>query len=270
MSKAGATAIRQLHEKQIGPLLDALTPDEWNLPSACDGWRVAEVVAHFTSNMRIFVEPESLPEFPDGQMPSAEAMAELMIGDRRTWEPPQLLDEYQRFLDPFLAFLDGVQDEPAASSMVALGDLGNHPTHIFSDMFAFDHYCHLHFDLLAPHGPLDRAAPTPDEHMLQPTIAWMLAGLPAMCREELVVLDRTMRLQLTGPGGGAWLLVGGTEELVSVEPADRISTEAAATATSDAHQFVSWATKRSDWRDACTLEGDSAWGSRVLDAINVI
>jgi len=45
----------------------------------------------------------------------------------------------------------------------------------------------------------------------------------------------------------------------------------APTLTSSAHDFVSWGTKRADWRATCTLDGARADSAAVvLDAINII
>jgi hypothetical protein len=46
--------------------------------------------------------------------------------------------------------------------------------------------------------------------------------------------------------------------------------DAAATVTSSAHDFVSWGTRRSDWRTAATVSGDATWAAPILDAINII
>jgi hypothetical protein len=44
-----------------------------------------------------------------------------------------------------------------------------------------------------------------------------------------------------------------------------------ATVVSTAHDFVSWGTKRRDWRDSgVRVDGDEAYAAQVLDAINVI
>ncbi|MFP3987804.1 maleylpyruvate isomerase family mycothiol-dependent enzyme [Streptomyces sp. E11-3] len=37
----------------LAELLDTLTPDEWELPTQCDGWRVRDVAAHLTLAPRI-------------------------------------------------------------------------------------------------------------------------------------------------------------------------------------------------------------------------
>ena len=45
---------------------------------------------------------------------------------------------------------------------------------------------------------------------------------------------------------------------------------AAATITSDGHAFVIWGTKRADWRDAVTLDGDQELAERFLDTLNIV
>jgi len=95
----------------------------------------------------------------------------------------------------------------------------------------------------------------------------MLAGLPQMCPSVTKVLDRPLALHLTGPGGGQWTLTPGEPLLVVAEGS---SHDAAATATSSAVDFVLWGTTRVPWRDVVTLDGDTAYATRVLDEINIV
>ena len=44
------------HERQaLLELLETLTPEQWNAPSLCAGWRVRDVVAHMVSETRMTV-----------------------------------------------------------------------------------------------------------------------------------------------------------------------------------------------------------------------
>jgi uncharacterized protein (TIGR03083 family) len=260
--------MQSLHA-EIGPLLRALDAAEWAADSACAGWRVQDVVAHMGATMKLMVDPDPMPPLPEGvEPPGAEQAAEAMVSPRKQWTPEEVLAEFEHYRDGFLAFLAAVQEEPAASAVNDLGDLGSHPTHIFSDMFCFDHYCHVVFDICAPDGPVTRTPPAPDHDVLGPAVEWMLAGLPAMCRDQLTV-TAPLVLELTGAGGGSWLIgPPDSDGLVSVAPGS--SGEAAASVHSTAHDFVSWGTKRSDWRSACRIEGDAEYAATVLDAINVI
>ena len=273
MSELGAEAIRSLHENEIGPILRSLTPEEWAMPSACAGWRVQEVVSHMTSNMKMFVDPEPMPT-PDGdRQPGPEEMAELMLGARREWTHEQVLAEYEQLVEGFLGAMAGMQDPSVGSTIANLGELGSHPTHIFSDVFTFDHYCHLHIDMLAPTGPLERDVPGPDQLRMRPTIEWMMAGLPPMCTDALSMVDRPLRIDITGPGESSWLvgpIADGTNDMVSCVEVAAGEGDPAAVVTSSAHDYISWGTQRSDWRETCEVSGDAAYAAAVLDAINII
>jgi hypothetical protein len=270
MSREGIAALEITHRTDIEPILHSLSDDEWKLPTACQGWRMHEAVAHMTSNMKLFVDPEPMPEpEPGAGPPGAEEIAELLLNDRRNWTHEQILAEYDAVLEGFLAALDTFQEEPMASTITDLGDLGEHPMHIFSNMFVFDHYCHLRIDMLSPGGALTREVAPADDLRVLPGLEWMFAGLPAMSSDALTVVDKPLRIELTGAGASTWTIEPPTDGASLVNVTSDAG-DAAAVATSSAHDFVSWGTKRSDWRDAVTLSGDEGYAESVLDAINVI
>ena len=61
-----------------------------------------------------------------------------------------------------------------------------------------------------------------------------------------------------GADGGTWQVSAGSVDGLPI-------------ASGTAHDFVSWATKRADWRDTWTLSGDDAdAAAATLDAFNVI
>lgn len=254
---------------QFEEVLDSLSDDEWRAPSACEGWRIQEVVAHLASSFRAVAgEPAAAPA--EGEDPGAEELAEMMIVEQRSWTPAQVYAEYEVFREPFLGGLDAMQEEPLASTMSPLADLGTHPLHILADAFVFDAYCHLRHDVLAPAGPIERSVPTPTAVQVRPGLDWMLAGLPQMCADEMrAAVTAPIQLELTGPGGGTWTVApAGEAEFVQVS--EGAHPDLAATVTSTAHDFISWATKRSDWRDSCTVTGDEALAAQVLDVVNVV
>jgi uncharacterized protein (TIGR03083 family) len=267
MSHRGLHGLRALHT-EIDPILESLTAEEWTAPSACSGWRVQDVVAHLAATMKLFVDPDP----PSGVTPTgAEHAAELAVAPRKGWTAAEVLAEFHRYRDGFFGFLSAAQDEPLASNVIDLGDLGAHPMAMFSDVFCFDHYCHVVFDICAPHGPVERTPPTPVDDVLRPAADWMFAGLPAMCASALAAagLDRVLNVVLTGPGAGEWQLSPVADD-GSTTVTTGTSTDAGATVTSSAHNFVSWGTKRSDWRASATVVGDAAWAAPILDAINII
>ncbi|MGI9601902.1 MAG: maleylpyruvate isomerase family mycothiol-dependent enzyme [Acidimicrobiales bacterium] len=261
MTSYGLDALRTIHTDDVSPILHSLTPDEWAAPSGCDGWRTQDLVAHLTTNMKLFVDPDPQPD--DAEPLGIEALQDVLVDARRDWTPEQILAEYDQFLEPWLGAVAMFQDEPLASTDTDLGQLGTHPMHMFADIYAFDHLCHLRVDMLAPSGSVQRSLPPVDELRMRPTIEWMMAGLAPMCHDALSVVTAPVQLVLTGPGGGTWLLSPGPE--VSEGGGD-----AAATVTSSAEDFVSWGTKRTDWRGSCEVQGDEELAGAVLDAIDII
>lgn len=152
-----------------------------------------------------------------------------------------------------------------SETVVPLADLGSHPLHLLGNAIVFDHYCHLRYDIGAA---VDRAAALPrEEDALTATRDWMLAGLPQMCADALAAASQqAVNLMFEGAGGGSYLLAPAAGAWTVSEGAD----PDAPTITTSVHDFVSWGTKRSDWRDEVTGDGDNPDAASVLDAINII
>jgi uncharacterized protein (TIGR03083 family) len=243
----------------------SLTPDEWARPSRCAGWSVQDLVAHTGSNFRVLVEPPD-PSAPAPQVKTAEELQDLLVVQRRGWSSAEVAAEFLEHVGPALGALTAMQEEPLASTPITLTDLGTYPMHALADAFAFDLWCHLTVDLLAPTGAVERPRPGATDAVLGPAVGWMLTGLPQMCPSVSEVLDRRLGLRLTGPGGGEWTLVPGNPRLTVVDGLQ----DPVATATSTATDFVLWGTTRTSWRDSVAVEGDVGFAERVLDEINIV
>jgi hypothetical protein len=232
---------------------------------------VQDVLAHITSNQKEFVDPTPAEPTPAEPVPAmtAEQAMEALVAPRKDWTPDELLAEYDRYADGWFAALDALQQEPMASTMSPLADLGTYPLHKVANAFAFDHYCHLRIDLLQPTGPLAIDLGEPTDAEIRPGIEWMLDGVPQMQPVELPpVVTRPLGIRLTGPGGGEWTLhPAGDDGMLSVT--DGIG-EVAATVTSSAHDFVRWGTQRCDWRTCATVDGDETYAATVLDTLNIV
>ena len=72
-------------------------------------------------------------------------------------------------------------------------------------------------------------------------------------------------LVVDGPGGGSYVIAPG--DTWTVTPG---SDPDAPTVTTTVHDFVSWGTKRSDWRTSVGGDVDHEGVADVLDAINII
>ncbi|MEY2451851.1 MAG: hypothetical protein QOD92_1425 [Acidimicrobiaceae bacterium] len=256
MSQAAIDALRAEREEVL-KLARSLSADEWNAPSDCDGWRVQDVISHMTMGLRQVVDPASVPA-PESDTSDVEQDMELGVDARKDWSPADVLADYEAISAQAIDAFAGLQEEPLASMIIPMKNLGSHPMHLVPNAFAFDHYCHLRVDILKPTGPIDRPSPPNDELRLAPTIEWMLAGLPQMCEDALAkVVTAPVRIEITGPGAGS-ITLGGDGDV-------------AATIRSSSHDFVIWGTQRRPWRDfGVTLEGDAELGAAVADNINVI
>ncbi|TVR24994.1 MAG: maleylpyruvate isomerase family mycothiol-dependent enzyme [Ilumatobacter sp.] len=265
MTAAAIDALRA-ERQHVLDLIESLSDEEWQLPSDCDGWRVQDVIAHMSAVFVTVSGGDTAKADPPSD--DAERNADAAVEERRYWSSADVGAEYERSSATAIDALAGLQSPPLSDTVIPLGNLGHHPMHLLADALVFDHYCHLRHDLIAPGGPLARPDLPSDDLRLGPAMTWMLAGLPQMCAEGLSVLDRPVDLVFEGPGGGTWHLVPGTPFVSVVEgPAE----DAAATVTSNAHDFVSWGTARRPWRElGVQVHGDEPYAALILDAIDII
>jgi hypothetical protein len=251
-------------------VFESLTEEEWQRPSGCAGWRVQDVAAHISSNCKETSEPSPPPATPLPPMP-AERLMDLLVEPRRSWSASQVLDELRTYGPRLVDTLGAMQQPPVAGSPLTVADLGTYEMHQLADAYAFDLYCHLRHDVLAPRGPIERPVAPADDLRAGPAVEWMLAGLPQMQGDVFDFVDRTIALRLDGPGGGTWSIspAGGGRVVVAPIESDE-SVDAAATIRSDSHDFVAWGTKRTDWRDSVALDGDRELATRFLDTLNIV
>jgi hypothetical protein len=179
-----------------------------------------------------------------------------------------VLDELRTYAPRLVETLGALQEPPVGTSPLTVADLGTYQMRQLADAYAFDLYCHLRVDVLAPRGPIERDVPPADEARTRPAIGWMFAGLPQMQGDAFHFVDRPIALRLDGPGGGDWVITPAGDRRVAISPAG--AAEAAVTIRSGTHDFVVWATKRADWRDHVELDGDSEVGARFLDTLNIV
>ena len=245
-------------------LILSLTPEEWDAPSGCADWRVQDVVCHMASVFHTIADPSTIE---GGSSEDAEENAEVPVQARRAWTTDQVIAEYAEWSAKGVAALTALQDPPMADAVVPLGNLGAHPLHILANAIVFDHYCHLRHDI---GFALPRAAGLPqDEAPLAATLEWMLAGVPQMCAPGLAGVEPVaVNLEFSGPGGGSYVLAPSEPgELWTVTPG---SAAGAATVTTSVHDFISWGTKRADWRTMTVADNLTPSAAAVIDALNVI
>lgn len=247
-------------------LFASLTDEEWQAPSGCDGWRVQDVAQHMAAVYQQIAAPDTIDAGDSGK---AEVSAEVPVQARKDWTPQQVMEAYDEWSEKGLAALSALQDPPMSDTVVPLSDLGEHPLHLLGNAIAFDHYCHLRHDIGAA---VERAAALPqDPAVLEPTIEWMLAGLPQMCAEELAQAPaQPVNLVFDGPTANSWCLTPGDPAAGPGWVVAHGADDDAPVVRTTAHDFVSWGTKRADWRGSSTGDVSNPAVGAVLDAINVI
>ena len=266
MSKVAMIALK-IEIDRAKNLFAALTADQWALPSGCTDWRVQDVACHMASVFHQIADPASID---GGEGKDAEVDAEVPVQARKSWTPMQVMAEYNEWAEKGFAALGAMQEEPTASTVIPMANLGSHPLHIASNAIVFDHYCHLRHDI--GHA-IPAAANLPrDDAALSAALVWMLAGTPEMCAPALASCSVGVNLVFEGPAASAYAITPPATGagLWSVVPG---ANPAFASATGTAHDFVSWATKRAKWSDHVTLSGDpgaQAGASATLDALNII
>ena len=256
---AAITALEQ-EIQYAKELFATLRPQEWQSASECEGWRVQDLVQHMAAVFQQIADSSSIDVGDSGR---AEISNEVPVQARKDWSVDQVVEAYDEWAPKGLGALAALQEPPMADMVVPISDLGTHPLRLLGNAIAFDHYCHLRHDI-----PIERAAALPrDPATLAVVLEWMLAGLPQMCAEALAAVPaQPVNLVFDGPGGGSFLLAPGDDGWSVTEGSD----PDAPTVTTTVHEFVSWGTKRSDWRDSVTGDVDRAGVADVLDAINII
>lgn len=258
MTQAAIDALRAEQQRALD-LIATLTPDEWTAASGCTGWRVQDVVQHMASTFHSIADPATIE---GGSAHDVEQNAEVPVQARREWSVEQVVAEYVEWSDKGVATLASFQEPPMHDMVIPLGNLGSHPMHILGNAIAFDHYCHLRHDIGAA---IPRAAQLPhDPAVLAATVEWMLTGVPQMCTEALASCTQAVTLVFTDLDDAAFTLAPGDPLWTVAEGAADGVPEVRTTA----HDFVSWATKRADWR-SMDVQADGA-AAATLDALNVI
>ncbi|BAX92659.1 maleylpyruvate isomerase family mycothiol-dependent enzyme [Mycobacterium shigaense] len=253
-------------------LLDAagrLTDEQWRAPSAAGGWSVQDVFIHVGSLLELLQAAVAGAESPPL---GVEELNEMIVAQRRSWTPSETVQFLRNQLDAAVRTFTPLQDEPAASTIVPMLDLGSYPVHAIVDMFTFDLTTHLHFDVLAPRGPV----PLPhalDDVRLVPSVAWLLGGIPQMQPDLADHLPAPIRLRLTGPGGRDVVLSAAPHGGVDVNAPEAGASEreaVAATVTSRTSDFMAWSTQRLPWRELVRVDGDESVAAEFLNALNLI
>jgi uncharacterized protein (TIGR03083 family) len=248
----------------IVPLVDG---EQWDLPSACPGWRVIDVIAHLAALAHEAVDPPAAdPAWPKNR----ERYHDLRVNERRGRSHSEVLGEWRRFTPQQLKSLEPGQDMPQADEPVVVAGLGTYPRHLLANTMAFNVLCHLRYDLLAPGGPLPFTLPEPDDELVAPAVEFMLAGIPQMQGHDLdATVTEPLVFDFTGPGA-----MTVTVHPVQGRPDGRLTVAPGADGDvrirSAATDFILWGTTRKPWREYCEITGDASAAEPFLDRLNIV
>lgn len=265
MTTAGLASART-STAQLSDIVDRIDDGQWELPSACAGWRVIDIIAHLAALAHEAVDPP----VPDPSLPTnRERYHDLRVDERRGWSHDLVIDEWRTYTPKQLQLLTSAQLPPQAEEPVDVPGLGTYPRHLLANTMAFNVFCHLRYDMLAPDGPLPFTVADATDDLVSPAVEFMLAGLPQMQGTELEATVREpLVLDLSGPGATT----------VTVFPADRpamgLRVEPGGHANTRIHSsalaFVAWATTRKSWTDYCEITGDRSAATPFLNCLNII
>lgn len=252
---------------QLADIVPEVDESAWELPSACPGWRVIDVIAHLGALAHEAVEPPPVdPSWPSNR----ERYHDLRVEERHGWSHGEVIDEWRHFTPLQLSLLARGQESPQADDPVLVPGLGTYPRHLLANTMAFNVLCHLRYDVLAPGGPLAFELPPPTDGLVAPAVEFMLAGLPQMQGHALDdTVGEPLVLDLTGPGRTTVTVLPARSpgDPLTVVPGDE---GAAVRVRSSASDFVSWSTTRTSWRESCEITGDPSAAEPFLDRLDIV
>lgn len=170
--------------------------EQWELPSARGGWRVIDVVAHLAALASEAVDPP--PPDPSCRRTASGtttyASTNAVAGAMRKSSTsgggaPRQLD-----------LLEAAQEPPGADQAVEVPGLGTYPRHLLANTMAFNVFCHLRNDMLAPDGPLPFTLPEPTDSQVAPPSTSCSPVSPDAGTRTHRHRRWALVLDLTGPG----------------------------------------------------------------------
>jgi uncharacterized protein (TIGR03083 family) len=264
MDRTQRLAALRRERAQLVDYLKALTPVEWEAPSAADGWTVRDVVAHLGATTLSLLGPGMRQVLTAS---SAEAFNDDQVEKRSSWPVEKVVSEFIRTSAMATHMLRFTTRRPLASVRVPIAELGSYPMGLTPSLLIFDWHLHLRHDIAPAIG---KPAPATDSERMAAVLEWMFAGMEQMNRNSMNWVKEPLSIELTGLAGGCWRIDPASGAGLRVSPcADGSATEIQIQGSAD--QFPSWATNRTSWRTAdLTLSGDTEYAIRFLDSLNIV
>lgn len=264
MDRTQRLAALRRERAQLVDYLMALSPGEWEAPSAADGWTVRDVVAHLGATTLSLLGPGMRQVLTAS---SAESFNDEQVEKRRTWPVEKVVGEFIRTSAMAAHMLRVTTRRPLASVRVPIAELGSYPMGLTPSLLIFDWHLHLRHDIAPAIG---KSAPATDSERMAAVLEWMFAGMEQMNRNSMNWVKEPLSIELTGLAGGCWRIDPASGAGLRVTPHVDTSS-AAARIQGSSEQFPAWATTRTPWRTAdLTISGDTQYATRFLDTLNIV
>jgi uncharacterized protein (TIGR03083 family) len=253
-------------------VLEDLTAEDWQRPTVCPGWRVHDVTAHVVHD-----HLRKLSRSRDGQAAPGPGPGEDLprflhrvnqefVEVASRWSPRVLVDLLGHLgpqLDQFWGSLDlGQLGEPVSWAAPGL------PAPAWLDVAReySEYWVHQQQVRDAVGRPGARG-----EDLMSPVIDTFVRAVPYALRDQSPAPGTTVRIEVTGPGGGTWAI----RRQDPTWAVDRGSSRPAAAALVRLSSDTLWrvATRGitvETARERATISGDQVLGSAVLTLVSII
>ncbi|MBV9174334.1 MAG: maleylpyruvate isomerase family mycothiol-dependent enzyme [Chloroflexi bacterium] len=257
-----AAVLAQREFQRFVAVLESLSPEDWDRPTACPLWSVRQVVAHVTGAAAAFSSwasflrqgsPSVQRPYRERGMSQLDAMNQIQVDDRADRTPAQLLSEL-REVGPRAIATRRRLPLPLRALRVPLPPLGGWVAigYLTDVIYPRDMWLHR-FDICCA---ANRPKALDSEHDGRLT-ALVMRDLERTRDWRAALGSINVVYHLTGPAGGTWRF-GRAREAPAVE------------LTLDALQFHLLASGRRTVNEiAVEVAGDSAVAARALSATTV-
>lgn len=256
VTRAESQAMAEVSLNRFLDLVQSLSPDDWNKPTACTAWTVRDMLAHqagayasFASFAEFRHQYSALPK--RGQLPE-DATNEIQLADRLGRSPAELIAELKQAGPRAIANRAKL---PLPVRLMAI-------PHPISGWLSFSHLADVIFTRDTWMHRLDISRATGREMLLTPdhdgrVVALVMRDLAQQLPGKLN--GRSVIIELTGIAGGQWR-VGKSETPEATLRAD----------TLDFNIYASGRFTFDEIRPRVTISGDTTLAEQALRATKIL
>ncbi len=201
-------------------LIESLSDEDWNQPTACSLWSVKDIVAHQAAHVTSLISlrrflsqlnPLLMRPYRSKGMDFLDAWNQSQVDLRRTSSPAELVDEIRRNGPRSLSGRDRVPAFVRAPKLPLPGlDQPRSPGYLFDLIYTRDMWMHRHDICSATMRPMDL-----DANHDGRVVALVVRDLAEKSAKDMRNLAAI--LELAGPSGGSYRLGADEAPLVSIE-----------------------------------------------------